>query len=78
MSDNRNPIQSPPIFHIYQTRLRTFTFKRWSGATTTVEAEAITFTDGGGIVFTTGDRIILGVPKQDWWDVREVEEAPGD
>lgn len=58
---------------VYVPKLRTYTFKRWSGATTTVQAEAVTFADGGVIAFTIRDRLVLAVCKPDWQDLKEID-----
>lgn len=57
----------------YVPKLRTYTFKRWSGASTTVEAEAVTFAEGGVIAFTIRDRLVLAVCKPDWQDLKEID-----
>lgn len=60
-------------------KTRTYTFKRWSGATATVQAEAVTFADGGVIAFTVRDRLVLAVCQPDWQDLKEIDpdEAGG-
>jgi hypothetical protein len=63
----------------FATKMRTYTFKRWSGGTTTVQAEAVTFADGGVIAFTIRDRLVLAVCKPDWQDLKEIDpDAAGD
>jgi hypothetical protein len=66
-------LASAQSLSVYVPKLRTYTFKRWSGATTTVQAEAVTFADGGVIAFTIRDRLILAVCKPDWQDLKEID-----
>lgn len=69
----RGQLASAQSLSAYVPKLRTYTFKRWSGATSTVQAEAVTFADGGVIAFTVKDRLVLAVCKPDWQDLKEID-----
>jgi hypothetical protein len=72
--ETRGRLATAQLHSAYVPKLRTYTFKRWSGATTTVQAEAVTFADGGVIAFTIRDRLVLAVCKPDWQDLKEVDQ----
>lgn len=73
IDETRGRLASAQSLSVYVPKLRTYTFKRWSGATTAVQAEAVTFADGGVIAFTVKDRLVLAVCKPDWQDLKEIE-----
>lgn len=53
-------------------KMRTYTFKRRSGDTETVNAEAATVDTCGELLFMIGDRIVLAVSRTDRSDLKEV------
>ena len=73
IAETRGQLASAQSLSVYVPKLRTYTFKRWSGTTTTVQAEAVTFADGGVIAFTIRDRLVLAVCKPDWQDLKEID-----
>jgi hypothetical protein len=74
--DDRGAIARPS--YSMKPTIKTYTFKRWAGNRTTVQAETVTFTNGGALVFHIRDRLVLAVNEPDWQDVTEVQPAEED
>lgn len=56
--------------------MRTFTYKRWSGGGSTVQAAAVEFGPAHVVFYDQADRIVLAERVEQVNQLREIEEIP--
>lgn len=55
----------PHELKLIEPELTNYSVHRW-GHARTVEAESVTFTSGGTVVFMTGSRLVLALNAREW------------